>query len=418
MGEPGRRRRLLLALAGAAAACLAALVVVLATGGRSAPRPTASHTAPPPSTPTTVTTTSTSTTPTAQVPGLPPPAGPPAQPPPSGEQYGTSVNRLFNAREYSPEQIGSQLRVLRATGAGLARSDALWEATEPQPPVGGVHHYDWPFDDAVATLLAGAGLRWLPILDYTAPWAQSIPGVDHSPPRSARDYAAYAGAFAARYGPGGTFWSLHPDLPAEPVQVFEIWNEPDNPTFWQREPDAGRYAELYLTARDAITSVDPGARVIVGGLTNAPSFLPAMLAARPDLRGHIDGVGLHPYGPDPLSVLAHVRAARQTLRSLGLGSIPLYITEFGWTTRPPGALHYAPEKRRRGFITLATAILGHTACGVAATLLYTWLTPERDPADPEDWFGISRPGRPGGPDVDAFRAGVRGAARAGRAIGC
>ena len=82
---------------------------------------------------------------------------------------------------------------MKATGATVARSDAFWEAAEPHAPVNGSHQYDWSFDDRVAGSLAAHGLTWLPIIDYTAPWAQSVSGQDHSPPRSFADYAAYAG---------------------------------------------------------------------------------------------------------------------------------------------------------------------------------------------------------------------------------
>ena len=47
----------------------------------------------------------------------------------------------------------------------------------------------------------------------------------------------------------------------------------------------------------------------------AGPFLAGMLAARPDLRGHIDGVAIHPWGPNPAAVLDHVRSARAELRS-------------------------------------------------------------------------------------------------------
>src|SRR5205807_96579 len=132
-------------------------------------------------------------------------------------------------------------------------------------------------------------LRWLPVIDYSPRWARSIRGVDHSPPVSAVAYAAYAGALAARYGVGGSFWLLHPRLPAEPVTTYEIWNEPDSSFFWKLRPDPGVYARLYERARAAITSVQPRARVIIGGLTRPRKFLPALLRAEPRLQGHIDG---------------------------------------------------------------------------------------------------------------------------------
>src|SRR5205807_8886011 len=152
-----------------------------------------------------------------------------------------------------------------------------------------------------------------PIIDYSTAWAQSLPGQDHSPPTSDADYAAYAAAVSARYGPGGSFWRAHPGLPALPVRQLEIWNEPDNGSFWRPGPDAARYALLYAAARDAIHAVDPSGRVLVGGLSQAPTFLPAMLVADPTLRTGIDAVAIHPYGATPTAVLARVAQVRTVL---------------------------------------------------------------------------------------------------------
>ena len=337
-------------------------------------------------------------------------------PAPSAEQLGASVNRLFNSPTYSSAEIDAQLAALAGTGATIARSDALWEAAEPQPPAGASHRYDWSFADRIAGPLAARGLRWLAIIDYSAPWAQSIPGQDHSPPSSPAAYAAYAAAFAARYGQGGSFWAAHPELRAEPVDTYEIWNEPDNPAFWTPAPDAAAYARLYARARDAIDAVQPGARVLVGGLTHPRKFLPAMLEADPSLRGRIDGVGIHPYGRTPEAVMRSVRGARRELNALGLGKVPLWVTELGWTTSPPGALDYLPEKLRPGYVERTVSALGHLDCGVAGVILYTWVTPERDPGDPQDWFGIHPPGGGSSPDSGAFAAGIRGARASGPTV--
>jgi hypothetical protein len=403
--EPSRRRWQL--LVGVVAVVLAVVIGVLARGGRSPVR----HPPPPPTaTPT--------TTPPVQPPApvAPAPIGPPARPAPRGEQFGANVNRLFNDRAYTPRQIDAQLSALRATGAAIARTDALWEITERTPPTGGVHHYDWTFDDSIAGSLAAHGLRWLPIVDYSASWVQSLPGARHPPPSSASEYASFAAALAGRYGSGGAFWRAHPGLRAKPVSTYEIWNEPDNPSFWSGGPSAGTYDELYVRARDAIATVDPSARVIVGGLTNPVAFLPAMLTARPDLRGHIDGVAIHPYAPNPGAVLGQVHTARRVLSGLGLSTVPLYITELGWTIHPTGALNWLSERLRPGYIELTIAALGHVDCGLAATILYTWVTPERNPTDREDWFGIHSPSGASTPDSVAFAAGLRRATQASAPI--
>ena len=375
-----------------------ALVAILLPGGGAPRRVTTGSTAK-----TGATSTRPSPAPapsTAPVIAVAPTPGPAALPAPPYPVFGLSVNRLFNDGTYSAAQIDSQLAAVRSEGVRLARSDALWELTEPAAPSGGLHHYDWSFDDRIATALAAHGIEWLALIDYSAVWEASVPGSDHSPPRSANYYANFAGAFAKRYGRGGSFWHEHPELAYLPVTTYEIWNEPDSPLFWMPSPDPARFIDLYLRARDAIKEGDPQARVLTGGVATAPSFLAAALAARPDAAGHIDGVAIHPYAPLPLEVLAAVRAARRALDGLGLGSVPLYVTEFGWTASPPGWNGYAPAAARAGYIGSTASALARVNCDVRGIVLYTLVTPERNPALGEDWFGIRHPD--GTPSQSAF----------------
>ncbi len=336
----------------------------------------------------------------------------PAKPATSGVQFGANTGRLFNGQPYPVPVIEAQLKALHDAGATLARSDAAWEATEPKPPSGNFHHYDWSFDDLIAGALAANGLSWLPIIDYSPPWAQTIRGQDHSPP-DPPEYAAFAAAVAARYGPGGAFWRANPQLSPHPVNTYEIWNEPDQGVFWVPQPDALAYASLYLGARDAIDSVQPGARVIVGGLTHPTTFLPAMVAAAPALKDHLDGVAIHPYAATPQAILGMLAGARAALASLGLNRVPLYVTEFGWTTSPPGALDYLAERQRPAYIEQTLSALGHTNCGVAAVFLYAWVTPERNPGNAQDWFGIHPPAGGTSPDTLGFTQGVRAGTSSG-----
>jgi hypothetical protein len=338
----------------------------------------------------------------AGTPSTPSSSGPPAYQAPTEQQLGASVNWLFNGRNYSPRLIDAQLRALSGTGATIARSDAIWGYAEPRPPAGGLHSYDWRFDDRIAGSLAAHGLTWLPIVDYSAPWSQTVPGNLHSPPRAPSDYAAYAAALAVRYGAGGRFWRQHGELPAKPVQTLEIWNEPDNPEFWPPGPDAGRYSLLYRQARDAVARANPSVRAIIGGLTNPAHFLPAVLNADPELVGRIYGVAIHPYAGTPAGILARVRKAREVLRSLGLAAVPIYVTEFGWTTSPPGAPYYAPGQLRRAYIARTLEAMSRMGCRIAGVVVYTWMTPESDPSASQQWYGINPPGTAETEDAAAF----------------
>lgn len=336
-----------------------------------------------------------------------------------GIAMGTNTGVLFNSHKFTRAQIDAQLAALARTGATTVRSDALWETAEPNPPTNGIQlfppavglirHYDWRHDDLIAGMLAAHGLRWLPIIDYTAAWDETVPGDDHSPPKSVSDYYTYAAAVAARYGPGGSFWSENSNLPPRPVDNYEIWNEPDSHYFWHPTPDPAAYADLYASARAAILTVEPTARVIIGGLTSPPVFLASLLNAAPRIRGQIDGVAIHPYGPTPEHVLDSVRTDRLAMNADGMSTVPLYVTEFGWTTHPKGAHDWAPPEKRPGYIWQTLAGLGHTDCGIAAVLLYAWATPQRQPGDGEDWYGISPPDASASPDTAAFTGGVHAA---------
>jgi hypothetical protein len=345
-----------------------------------------------------------------------PPREAPSVPAPATTAFGATVNALYNAPVYTAGEVLGELAALRATGATLARSDVLWEKIESTAPTGGVHHYDWRFDDAIAGSLASQGLTWLPILDYAANWAKAVPSQLHSPPRSAGLFATFAGAFAARYGPGGAFWRAHPELTPKPITTFEVWNEPDG-GFWYPAPDAAAFADLYLQTRSAIDAVAPGARVVVGGLTHVETFLPAMLAARPGLAVHLDGVGIHLYERNPSRVFARVRRARRVLRAEGVGAVPLYITEIGWPTHPVSRAlnpYWAPARLRPSYIARTIGTLGHSDCGIGAILVYSWVTAQRTPGYLEDWYGINPPPGRGATsaDVTAFTGAIRSASAA------
>lgn len=305
------------------------------------------------------------------------------------ETFGVNAQGLF---PYQPaESWPAHLNAMAAIGLRVVRFDAAWNTIEPRPPVGSVHSFDWRFYDRVVSALASAGLRWYPVLDYSAAWAAALPGNVKSAPADPGAFAAFAGALAARYGRNGSFWREHPELPTVPVASYEIWNEENSDYFWQPQPDPASYATLYLSARDAIHAVDPASEVVVGGLIparDAAGFLVGMLTARPDAAGQIDAVAIHPYAQTPQAVAAYVLGMRSTLDMIGMARVPLEITEVGWTTGGPGAVSDDVRAADYQWITNWISVCG---CGVTRFLPHTWVTPERRADSREDWFGLYHP---------------------------
>jgi hypothetical protein len=88
-------------------------------------------------------------------------------------------------------------------------------------------------------------------------------------------------------------------------------------------------------------------------------------------------------------------------------TVPLYVTEFGWGTMPTSSIDYAPASVRPGYIRRAFDDLEHLDCGLAAVILYTWVTPESNPSTVEDWYGIHPPHGGTDPSTAAFAQALR-----------
>jgi hypothetical protein len=315
---------------------------------------------------------------------------------PAGAFFGVNAQILLN--QYGRAAWQAPLDTAAGLGITAIRNDAPWSRAEPAPPRNGRHTFHWEWFDAVAEDLAKRGMRWVPILDYSAPWAASFLGNFLSPPRDPEEFATYARAFAGRYGRGGAFWREHPGLPRLPVVAYEVWNEPNLPQFWVPYPSAARYAELYLTTRAALRDVDPSATAIVGGLSasggdSATGYLREMHTARPDLTGRIDAVGLHPYEGSPQAVAARVVAFRAALDRLGGVDVPIVVNEFGWTTGGLQTLgsEGISDAIRADLLVRTSELLARSDCGVGGAMPHTLVTRESNRMDPEEWYGIVSP---------------------------
>jgi hypothetical protein len=305
---------------------------------------------------------------------------PPARSPVAPAGLAVSAMNGLGAARLGPRHFDQQLAAMQSRGVQVVRIDAPWAVIEPQPPGPAGHSWQFAQTDAWATALAVHHLTWEPLLDYSVGWAKTCAGICGPTDDSA--YAAFAKAVAARYGEHGSFWAQHPKLPYYPARIFEVWNEENTSSYWSTGPSARQYARLYIAARAAIKAVDPAASVIVGGLAgpniafnlqqDGPAqFVQQMLAAQPGLRGHIDGFGLHPYAPTAQDSVEWVVHFRQVLDSLGEGSAPIDITEFGW----PAGAGPARETWRAWEMLTFGLYLAHSNCGIRLVAPYDWVNP-------------------------------------------
>ena len=266
--------------------------------------------------------------------------------------------------------------------------------------------------DRIATALASHGLRWEPTLGYAPIWDRPDPSTDKTPPTNPAAFASYGAAVVARYGPNGSFWAANPGLPVLPMELIEVWNEPNLPAYWRPAPDAARYARLYLATRTAIHAVAPGVKVVTGGLSpyeKPVSFLARMKRDQPQLMSNLDGVGFHPYAAGGPGVMAQVAALRTGLNRLGGRAVTIAVTEVGWPlpNRSPTRNFALPDKTRGGATALMADAMGSGNCNVSGMTLFTWTSAMSNPVEQEDWFGIERPNLTPTRSVAAYSGAVR-----------
>lgn len=160
------------------------------------------------------------------------------------------------------------------------------------------------------------------------------------------DWRNYLTAVAQRFGPGGSFWSEHADIPYLPVRAWEIWNEENTPMFWTGS-DSGQvspenYFDALQNAHQVLRSVDPNARIVFGGITDFPDAHPHdaldFLAQITNMQGGnclYDAVAIHPYSQTVALAVNRVQGTRARLDALGMTDVDIWITEVGWALAGP-----------------------------------------------------------------------------------
>ncbi|HEX8066175.1 MAG TPA: hypothetical protein VF520_06580 [Thermoleophilaceae bacterium] len=263
-------------------------------------------------------------------------AGPAAAPADAAKR---SVPRGFYGAIYAgtveraPNEVqGRVWDRLAAAGVESARVVLSWSSA--QPTRGGP--IDWGRMDRLVESAAVRRISLMPTLISPPAWAKLYPDVLQSPPARASDYAAFLAEAVRRYGAGGTFWSERPEVGRSPVRYWQVWNEPELTDAWWREDrpwlpsEAKRYGALVRASRRAARKVDPGARIVLGGLTNFAWETLAGLYRHAGIRGHFDVAAVHMFPGNWRSTETIVRRFRSTLDRNGDRKKPIWVTEMTW----------------------------------------------------------------------------------------
>jgi hypothetical protein len=217
-------------------------------------------------------------------------------------------------------------RDMTRNGVESARVIFDWSEAQKTPGVAPSFHES----DPLVTRAARHGVDLLPVVIYSPRWARRVPNAKHSAPEDPKEYAAYLTALVVRYGPTGTFWAEHPELPRNPIRVWQIWNEPDMEYQWvPRDGWQAAYGKLLREARAAVRAADPTARIALAGLTNFSWRSLRSLYDSGGIRGSFEVAALNAYTREPKNLVEIVRRARKVMSSRGDAKVPIRVTEFG-----------------------------------------------------------------------------------------
>jgi polysaccharide biosynthesis protein PslG len=242
---------------------------------------------------------------------------------------------------------------LKQGGVDSIRVPFVWSAV--QPVRGGP--MEWDGLDTLVEGASNAGIEVLPFLTGAPRWA--VPA-DHRygspenlPVRTATQrsgWTTFVREAVLRYGPTGSFWATHPNVAQRPIRTWQIWNEP-NFMYFVAKPNPAEYGKLVKLSFSTIRSVDSGAKVILGGLFSRPAeanlkrkpplayfaadFLEKLYKGSPGIRRKFQGVALHPYTSTYTRLVPYVEEIRDVLKRNHDAGKGLWLTELGWSSRPP-----------------------------------------------------------------------------------
>ncbi|MFA6027485.1 MAG: cellulase family glycosylhydrolase [Patescibacteria group bacterium] len=305
---------------------------------------------------------------------------------------GFGVNMHLRQRVV-PDEWDTALNLAEENNVEWAREEFNWDVIEPTDD-----NYNWEQYDALITKYQENNIQVLGLITYSSSWASSNagdPDYEYYPPDMTA-WSDYVSNVAARY--------------AGKVDTWEIWNEPNYDGFWKSNEE--NYVSYLEEASNKIKQANPNAKVVLGGMSGADTdFLNRIYELTPET-DPFDIVAAHPYRvvddnfnyspeqtTDGLNTLTvDLESMRAVMRDNGDKDMPIWLTEFGWTTYDNGV----SEEKQTDYLMRGYA--GAFANSqVRKIFWYTFRDDSDNTAYLESSFGLARNDYTAKPALAAFK---------------
>ncbi len=338
----------------------------------------------------------------------------------------------------TPIDFGRQTATMVASGVQSIRVAFSWAAAQPYASMADVpadqrsqfsevggRPTDFATIDMIVGDAAKARLSVLPTVLYAPSWDALANNNGTATPRRTAPYAAFLTALIGRYGPHGSFWREHSGVPKRPIRMWQIWNEPNIKYYW-RQPFARSYVALLGAAHAAVKRADPGAKVVLGALTNLAWRSLGQIYRIHGARGLFDFAAVNGFTKTPAHVMRYLHFVRDAMNRFGDRAKPMLATEVSWPSASgQTSSRYDFDTTEAGQardITTLLPLLGRqrAALRLAGFYYYTWIGDEQRGTQAFNFAGLLRlnAGRiTVKPALGAFRRGalaLEGCRRKGR----
>jgi len=255
-------------------------------------------------------------------------------------------------------------------GFGVMRIDLFWETVERNG------QFDFTLFDTVLKRLEQNGMKALFILDYGHPDHGGGAPVTDEQRAAFLEYVRQATRFAQ----------------GRNVIGFEVWNEPDNSTYWTNG-DPQTYSQVLKATRDAVKAID-STRVVMNG---GPSWFNLTYLQKLLATGNlstINAFAIHGYrskSTSPETFAGDYRRLQYLLSSRGY-SMPIWMTEWGHSTAGLDTATYGDghDIRARNWQArmVMRTVLTELGLNLPYVNLYSLLDAGTDPNHEEQNFGL------------------------------
>jgi hypothetical protein len=189
--------------------------------------------------------------------------------------------------------------------------------------------------------------------------------------------------------------AANPGVAAQPFDAYQILNEQNSPSYYEPKPSVKDYAEVLDISHDAISSIDPSADIVLGGMFGTPGRRQAIYSwkylkklYKKGAAKNFDVVALHPYSPNLKGIEAQIELVRKEMKKAGDARTPIWITELGWGSAGAGSHELIKSESGQRKMLQKSFKLVNSKKGkwkIRRLMWFTW----RDTGKPSDPVGVT-----------------------------